>query len=149
MGKPKEEDVAAVSAKKSTAGMSETSLPPSEDRGTRTTTITGVKLWILIGGMYLGVYLVGMDMTMMSTVRQSLVDVVNRLIEYSPLSLLSQHQVVPTLTDYFGTVSDVSWYQSAYVLAVSVSSSFFFFFLLMGWDFDDAITRPQVSHYFG
>ncbi|KAK3378346.1 major facilitator superfamily domain-containing protein [Podospora didyma] len=55
----------------------------------------GIRLWLVIGGMLLGVYLVGLDMTMMSTID-------------------------PTLTDYFGTIVDVSWYEASYVLAVCV-----------------------------
>lgn len=27
-------------------------------------------------------------------------------------------QIVPPLTDYFGTINDVAWYETAYVLAV-------------------------------
>lgn len=33
------------------------------------------------------------------------------------------HQVAPKLTDYFGTVADVGWYESAYILAVYVETS--------------------------
>ncbi|KAL2844175.1 major facilitator superfamily domain-containing protein [Aspergillus pseudoustus] len=55
----------------------------------------GLALWTLIGGLMLGVYLVGLDMTLLAT-------------------------VTPTLTDYFRTVSDVSWYETAYVLMVCV-----------------------------
>ncbi|KAL2167049.1 hypothetical protein VTG60DRAFT_1845 [Thermothelomyces hinnuleus] len=55
----------------------------------------GLRQWILIGGMYLGVYLVGLDLTMIST-------------------------IVPSLTDYFGTINDVSWYETAYAVSVCV-----------------------------
>ncbi|KAK4153327.1 putative HC-toxin efflux carrier [Chaetomidium leptoderma] len=55
----------------------------------------GLRLWIVIGGMMLGVFLVGLDLTMLST-------------------------IVPPLTDYFGTINDVAWYETAYVLAVCV-----------------------------
>ncbi|KXX80343.1 putative HC-toxin efflux carrier TOXA [Madurella mycetomatis] len=55
----------------------------------------GPQLWAVVGGMMLGVYLVGLDLTMLST-------------------------IVPTLTDYFGTINDVAWYETAYVLAVCV-----------------------------
>ncbi|KAK4032637.1 major facilitator superfamily-domain-containing protein [Parachaetomium inaequale] len=55
----------------------------------------GLRLWVVIGGMMLGVYLVGLDMTIVST-------------------------IVPPLTDYFGSINDVSWYGAAYTLAVCV-----------------------------
>ncbi|KAL2127089.1 hypothetical protein VTI74DRAFT_11334 [Chaetomium olivicolor] len=57
--------------------------------------IRGLRLWIVIGGMMLAVFLVGLDLTMLST-------------------------IVPPLTDYFGTIADVAWYETAYVLAVCV-----------------------------
>ncbi|KAI0127010.1 major facilitator superfamily-domain-containing protein [Xylariales sp. AK1849] len=59
------------------------------------TAVHGPRLWLLISGMALGVYVVGLDMTMLST-------------------------VIPTLTNYFGTIDDVSWYGTAYVIAVCV-----------------------------
>ncbi|KAL2164961.1 hypothetical protein VTH06DRAFT_257 [Thermothelomyces fergusii] len=55
----------------------------------------GLRQWILIGGMYLGVYLVGLDLTMIAT-------------------------IVPSLTDYFHTINDVSWYETAYAVSVCV-----------------------------
>ncbi|KAK3897143.1 major facilitator superfamily domain-containing protein [Staphylotrichum tortipilum] len=55
----------------------------------------GLRLWVVLGGMMLGVYLVGLDMTIVST-------------------------IVPPLTDYFGTINDVSWYGAVYTLAVCV-----------------------------
>ncbi|THC96966.1 hypothetical protein EYZ11_003574 [Aspergillus tanneri] len=55
----------------------------------------GFRFWMLIGGLMLGVYLVGLDMTMLAT-------------------------VTPRLTDYFHTLSDVSWYETTYVLVVCV-----------------------------
>ncbi|KAL2826374.1 major facilitator superfamily domain-containing protein [Aspergillus pseudoustus] len=79
--------------------------PPSTDRDDSTRQLPdptesapplrGIPLWTLIGGLMLGVYLVGLDMTMLAT-------------------------AIPTLTDYFQTVSDVSWYETAYVLMVCV-----------------------------
>ncbi|KAK9418021.1 putative MFS transporter [Seiridium unicorne] len=62
------------------------SAPPAAD-----TTISGPRLWLLISGMMLGVYLVGLDTTMLGT-------------------------VIPTLTNYFGTVEDLSWYSTVYDL---------------------------------
>ncbi|KAF3763010.1 putative MFS transporter [Cryphonectria parasitica EP155] len=59
------------------------------------TAIHGPRLWLLIAGMMLGVYLVGLDTTMLAT-------------------------VIPTLTDYFGTISDVSWYGTSYVIVACV-----------------------------
>ncbi|KAL3461156.1 major facilitator superfamily domain-containing protein [Aspergillus heterothallicus] len=55
----------------------------------------GFRLWTLVGGLMLGVYLVGLDMTMLAT-------------------------VTPALTDYFQTVTDVSWYETAYVVVVCI-----------------------------
>ncbi|AEO64679.1 uncharacterized protein THITE_47305 [Thermothielavioides terrestris NRRL 8126] len=55
----------------------------------------GPRLWLVVGGMMLGVYLVGLDMNMLAT-------------------------IIPPLTDYFGTIKDVSWYGAAYTLAVCV-----------------------------
>ncbi|KAL2153675.1 hypothetical protein VTH82DRAFT_4830 [Thermothelomyces myriococcoides] len=58
-------------------------------------TLHGLRQWILIGGMYLGVYLVGLDLIMIST-------------------------IVPSLTNYFHTINDVSWYETAYAVSVCV-----------------------------
>lgn len=54
-------------------------------------TLYGTQLWILLGVLYLSVYLLALELTMLST-------------------------VVPTLTNEFGAVADISWYESAYVL---------------------------------
>lgn len=51
----------------------------------------GAQLWLLLGVLYLSVYLLALELTMLST-------------------------VIPTLTNEFGTVADISWYESAYVL---------------------------------
>lgn len=51
----------------------------------------GLRLWLLLAVMYLSIYLLALELTMLST-------------------------VIPTLTDEFGTVADISWYESAYVL---------------------------------
>ncbi|KAH8879153.1 MFS general substrate transporter [Thozetella sp. PMI_491] len=48
--------------------------------------------WAIISGMMLGIYLTGLDTTMLST-------------------------ITPSITDYFGTINDISWYETAYVLA--------------------------------
>ncbi|KAK8133520.1 MFS general substrate transporter [Apiospora sp. TS-2023a] len=56
-------------------------------------TLQGPGLWLLIAALYLGIYLMALDLTMLST-------------------------VIPTLTNEFGTVSDISWYETAYILAV-------------------------------
>ncbi|KAM7223550.1 Major facilitator superfamily domain containing protein [Rhypophila decipiens] len=59
------------------------------------TVLHGPKLWLVIAALYLGIYLVALELTMLST-------------------------VIPTLTNEFGTLNDVSWYESAYVLALCV-----------------------------
>ncbi|CAG8960200.1 hypothetical protein HYFRA_00012718 [Hymenoscyphus fraxineus] len=53
--------------------------------------LNGPRSYFLICGKMLGVYLVGLDTTMLTT-------------------------VTPTLTNYFGTISDISWYNTAYVI---------------------------------
>ncbi|CAI4214281.1 unnamed protein product [Parascedosporium putredinis] len=58
-------------------------------------TLHGPRLWLVIAGLYLGIYLVALELTMLST-------------------------VIPTLTNEFGTLNDISWYESAYVLALCV-----------------------------
>lgn len=58
---------------------------------TSSLTLHGAQLWLLLAVLYLSVYLLALELTMLST-------------------------VVPTLTDEFGTVADISWYESAYVL---------------------------------
>jgi MFS family permease len=60
-----------------------------------TTALRGVKIWIVVAGLYLGIYLVAIELTMLST-------------------------LIPTLTDEFASLNDVSWYESAYVLALCV-----------------------------
>ncbi|KAJ2979656.1 hypothetical protein NQ176_g3114 [Zarea fungicola] len=57
----------------------------------------GAQLWLLLGVLYLSVYLLALELTMLST-------------------------VIPTLTNEFGTVADISWYESAYVLPLCVLS---------------------------
>ncbi|ETS78443.1 hypothetical protein PFICI_10505 [Pestalotiopsis fici W106-1] len=54
-----------------------------------------LRLWSVIAALYLGIYLVALELTMLST-------------------------VLPTLTNEFGTLNDISWYESAYVLALCV-----------------------------
>jgi len=56
-------------------------------------TLHGLKLWLVIAGLYLGIYLVALELTMLST-------------------------VIPTLTNEFGTITDISWYETAYVVAL-------------------------------
>lgn len=51
----------------------------------------GPKLWMLLAVLYMGIYLLSLELTMLST-------------------------VIPTLTNEFGTVADISWYEAAYVL---------------------------------
>ncbi|GAB1316331.1 hypothetical protein MFIFM68171_06541 [Madurella fahalii] len=85
--------VAEVAAENSKPELGNTGVDDSAT--TPDAAIHGPKLWILVGGMMLGVYLVGLDLTMIST-------------------------IVPTLTDYFSTLNDVAWYETAYVLAVCV-----------------------------
>jgi hypothetical protein len=57
------------------------------------TVLHGLRLWLVIAGLYLGIYLLALELTMLST-------------------------ILPTLTNEFGTLNDVSWYESAYVLAL-------------------------------
>ncbi|KAH8896316.1 MFS general substrate transporter [Thozetella sp. PMI_491] len=57
--------------------------------------LQGFRLWSLIAGLYLAIYLIGLDLTMLST-------------------------VIPSLSDYFGTINDIGWYESAYLLAICV-----------------------------
>ncbi len=42
--------------------------PDSSESQPRDGALHGLRLWVVIGGMFLGVYLVGLDMTMVSTV---------------------------------------------------------------------------------
>lgn len=51
----------------------------------------GPKLWLLLAVLYMGIYLLSLELTMLAT-------------------------VIPTLTNEFGTVADISWYEAAYVL---------------------------------
>ncbi|GIJ92467.1 hypothetical protein Asppvi_011449 [Aspergillus pseudoviridinutans] len=62
---------------------------------TNETTLHGARLWSLIGGLYLAVYLVGLDLSMLST-------------------------VIPKLSDYFHRISDVGWYEIAYLVPICV-----------------------------
>lgn len=57
--------------------------------------IHGLRFALLIAGLYLGIYLVALDLTMLSI-------------------------MIPTLTNSFHTVASVSWYESAYVVSVCV-----------------------------
>ncbi len=63
----------------------------AEDEPAASLTLHGAHLWLLLAVLYMSVYLLALELTMLST-------------------------VVPTLTDQFGTVADISWYESAYVL---------------------------------
>ncbi|KAK9778472.1 putative Major facilitator superfamily (MFS) profile domain-containing protein [Seiridium cardinale] len=55
----------------------------------------GLKLYLLITLLYLGIYLVALELTMLGT-------------------------LVPMMTDQFGNVTNISWYSSAYVLSLCV-----------------------------
>ena len=75
-----------------------TSLPEaksnlSEDPGQQQTSLAlyGPRLWLLLAVLCLSIYLLALELTMLST-------------------------VIPTLTNEFGTVADISWYEAAYVL---------------------------------
>jgi hypothetical protein len=68
-----------------------------EDDTASPVVLHGPKLWLLLAGIYLGIYLVALELTILSTLS-------------------------PTLTNEFGAVADISWYESAYVLALSVFS---------------------------
>jgi hypothetical protein len=65
----------------------------SSSSSPRATILHGLRLWLVIAGLYLGIYLLALELTMLST-------------------------ILPTLTNEFGTLNDVSWYESAYVLAL-------------------------------
>jgi hypothetical protein len=54
-------------------------------------TLHGLRLWMLLLVLYISIYLLALELTMLST-------------------------VIPTLTNEFHTVADISWYESAYVL---------------------------------
>ncbi|OAA36732.1 Major facilitator superfamily [Beauveria brongniartii RCEF 3172] len=58
-------------------------------------TLHGAQLWMLVAGLYLGLYLLALELTMLAT-------------------------VIPTLTNEFHTVSDISWYEAAYVVTLCV-----------------------------
>lgn len=55
----------------------------------------GVQLWLLLAALYMSVYLLALELTMLST-------------------------IIPTLTNEFHTVADISWYEAAYVLPMYV-----------------------------
>ena len=55
----------------------------------------GVQLWLLLAVLYMSVYLLALELTMLST-------------------------IIPTLTNEFHTVADISWYEAAYVLPMYV-----------------------------
>lgn len=55
----------------------------------------GVQLWLLLAVLYMSVYLLALELTMLST-------------------------IIPTLTNEFNTVADISWYEAAYVLPMYV-----------------------------
>lgn len=78
-------------------------------------TVHGLKLWLLISGLFMGVFLVGLDMTMLSTVSVFLLSLTHSLHITNFNFVL---QVAPKLTNYFGTVKDVSWYETAYTISV-------------------------------
>ncbi|KAJ6781134.1 hypothetical protein PWT90_04853 [Aphanocladium album] len=59
------------------------------------TTLHGPRLWGLVAVLYLGLYLLALELTMLAT-------------------------VLPTLTNEFHTVSDISWYETAYVVTLFV-----------------------------
>ncbi|OAA78856.1 Major facilitator superfamily domain, general substrate transporter [Akanthomyces lecanii RCEF 1005] len=58
-------------------------------------TLHGPQLWTLVAGLYLGLYLLALELTMLAT-------------------------VIPTLTSEFHTVADISWYEAAYVVTLCV-----------------------------
>jgi hypothetical protein len=64
-----------------------------ELQGEQDLILHGPRLWLLLGGLYLGIYLLALESTMLST-------------------------VIPTLTNEFRTIADISWYETAYVLPV-------------------------------
>lgn len=67
--------------------------PDAPAAGEEQTTLRGPRLWLLIAALYLGLYLLALELTMLAT-------------------------VIPTLTDEFHTVADISWYETAYVLTL-------------------------------
>ncbi|KAI9661574.1 MAG: hypothetical protein M1821_008812 [Bathelium mastoideum] len=55
--------------------------------------LVGFRLWSLVTGLMLAMFLIGLDITVVAT-------------------------AIPRISDYFQSVSDVNWYGSAYLLAV-------------------------------
>lgn len=68
---------------------------PEEQAPAASLTLHGARLWLILAVLCLSIYLLALELTMLST-------------------------VVPTLTDEFGTVADISWYEAAYVLPLCV-----------------------------
>lgn len=66
---------------------------PGGQDGATTQTLHGPRLWALVAVLYLGLYLLALELTMLAT-------------------------VIPTLTNEFHTVADISWYETAYVVTL-------------------------------
>ncbi len=89
------EEVASLSKLPTSGPYEEKPTPPQIDsppeEPSQSLTLHGMRLWLLLAVLYLSIYLLALELTMLST-------------------------VIPTLTDEFHTVADISWYESAYVL---------------------------------
>lgn len=66
---------------------------PTDQQDAQQLTLHGPQLWTLAAGLYLGLYLLALELTMLAT-------------------------VIPTLRSEFNTVSDISWYEAAYVVTL-------------------------------
>jgi hypothetical protein len=93
-GTQKEQDVgAATEARIVTRDDAASPTDQQEAQQQEQLTLHGAQLWTLVAGLYLGLYLLALELTMLAT-------------------------VIPTLTNEFRTVSDISWYEAAYVVTL-------------------------------
>ncbi|EJP69096.1 MFS transporter, putative [Beauveria bassiana ARSEF 2860] len=93
----KEKDLGAATEAKFIATLDDAASPTDQQQAQQQEqpTLHGARLWTLVAGLYLGLYLLALELTMLAT-------------------------VIPTLTDEFHTVSDISWYEAAYVVTLCV-----------------------------
>ncbi|KAM3460048.1 hypothetical protein MY5147_000272 [Beauveria neobassiana] len=91
----KEKDLGAATEAKFIATLDDAASPTDQQEAQQQEQLTlhGAQLWTLVAGLYLGLYLLALELTMLAT-------------------------VIPTLTDEFHTMSDISWYEAAYVVTL-------------------------------
>ncbi|PQK08918.1 hypothetical protein BB8028_0001g09900 [Beauveria bassiana] len=91
----KEKDLGAATEAKFIATLDDAASPTDQQEAQHQEQLTlhGAQLWTLVAGLYLGLYLLALELTMLAT-------------------------VIPTLTDEFHTMSDISWYEAAYVVTL-------------------------------